>query len=214
MKLLISINNKTITVLIVVLSLAIVILALLYPFLKPKKDKVLITNYEECLKDGNLSLLTYPKQCLTRDGTVFLNQVAQDIQTTSKEINFENIAKDNNTFTNLDAQNLVINDQTELKKILTKIGASSKFPDTSSFDFSMNTLIAVFQGKEPSGGYSIEITKIIEVDKIIVTVMEKSPGLGCVTTTETTNPYHIIKIPISIKPILFQTERKTVQCLG
>lgn len=80
-------------------------------------------------------------------------------------------------------------------------------------DFSKDIVIAVFQGVQGSGGYSIEIIKIVETENSIkVFVRETSPGLSCEVTSALTQPYHIIKISKTDKEVIFQTEKKITVC--
>lgn len=86
-------------------------------------------------------------------------------------------------------------------------------------DFSKETVIAVFSGEKPTGGYSIGVTSIkfispsikpgdiIPINQLIVNlefaqegyldvlVTESFPNQGDIVTQATTSPYHIVKIP-------------------
>ncbi|MCK4665529.1 protease complex subunit PrcB family protein [Candidatus Dependentiae bacterium] len=80
-------------------------------------------------------------------------------------------------------------------------------PPLPAIDFKLETIIAVFQGTQSTGGYSIEIIKVIEKkDSIEVTVQERKPKKGHFVTMAITTPYHIIKIPNRNKKIVFKTE--------
>jgi hypothetical protein len=71
-------------------------------------------------------------------------------------------------------------------------------------DFSAYRVIAIFDKIHGSGGWSIDITGIVEdSDKIVVSVTHlKTGGFTAVIT----QPYHIVKIPASDKKIVFQEE--------
>jgi hypothetical protein len=76
--------------------------------------------------------------------------------------------------------------------------------DESDIDFSAYQVIAVFDEIRTSGGWSIDITGIVEYsDKIVVSVTNLKTGGQ---TTVMTQPYHIVKIPVSDKEIVFQKE--------
>ena len=68
-------------------------------------------------------------------------------------------------------------------------------PNAPEVDFSKEMVIAIFSGEKPTGGYSIEITKV-ELDKDEVTIFfeEVSPEPGQPVTEALTQPFHIVKI--------------------
>ena len=73
-------------------------------------------------------------------------------------------------------------------------------------DFSKETVVAVFMGSKNTGGYSIEIVKIVEqTDKIIVYVRETSPKPGDAVTLAFTYPQHIVKTEKLTKRVVFQS---------
>jgi hypothetical protein len=74
--------------------------------------------------------------------------------------------------------------------------------DESDIDFSAYQVIAIFDEIHGNGGWSIDITGIVEYsDKIIVSVTHLETG-GL--TSVFTQPYHIVRIPVSAKEIVFE----------
>lgn len=72
-------------------------------------------------------------------------------------------------------------------------------------DFSKETVIAVFMGEFPTGGFSIEIKEIREDDdKIIVRVETASPEPGSPVTQALSQPYHIVKTRKILKSVIFE----------
>ena len=72
-------------------------------------------------------------------------------------------------------------------------------------NFEKKMVVAVFMGECTSGGYSIEIIKIIKtVDEIIVEVKEKEPPSESLRTLVLTQPYHIVVVKSSLLPVRFQ----------
>lgn len=68
-------------------------------------------------------------------------------------------------------------------------------------DFSKEMVVAVFQGQRTSGGYSIEITDIVESDNFIIvsaTAIEPSGGMA---TANLTYPAHFVACKKSEKPV-------------
>ncbi|MBI4896118.1 MAG: protease complex subunit PrcB family protein [Candidatus Aenigmarchaeota archaeon] len=80
----------------------------------------------------------------------------------------------------------------------------SPTPLIPSVNFTDDMVIAVFQGNHPTGGYSIEITKIVEDESSVqIVIKETTPPPGSVLTTAFTQPYHIVKMKRTDKPVLF-----------
>lgn len=90
-----------------------------------------------------------------------------------------------------------ITSQEEWQKVWGEINsAATPAPALPAVDFSKEMLVLVFQGTEPTGGYSVEVTGVEKKDGVIgVEVRETAPGEGCFTTQALTAPLHIIKIP-------------------
>jgi len=77
-------------------------------------------------------------------------------------------------------------------------------PLMPEIDFEKYTVVAVFMGQKPTGGYGIEITKVEENEKnIVVTVKQTSPLEGSMVTEVLTSPAHIVKIKKTDKEIIF-----------
>lgn len=99
--------------------------------------------------------------------------------------------------------NLVITNQTDWQNLMdamdTVNNTSSHFTETN-IDFSQYTVIAIFL--EIKGwGYDFEISSIEETaDNIVVS---KTDPLQEASTAVINQPFHIVKIPITTKPIVF-----------
>lgn len=80
-------------------------------------------------------------------------------------------------------------------------------------DFNNDMVIAVFQGEKNTGGYSIEINRIIEKEKVIeVSVLETFPGRACMVTQALTSPYHVVKLAKSDKEVKFNVTEMMNNC--
>lgn len=66
--------NKKYIILGVVLLVIVVLLGVLLPVIFVK-DKLIITNYEECVAAGNPILESYPEKCIAEDGGIFTKQI-------------------------------------------------------------------------------------------------------------------------------------------
>jgi hypothetical protein len=60
-------------------------------------------------------------------------------------------------------------------------------------DFAKSMVVGVFLGSRPTGGYTVEITKIErEGDDLIVTYREQRPGKADIVTQVITMPYQLV----------------------
>ncbi len=73
---------------------------------------------------------------------------------------------------------------------------SNSRPQIPGVDFSKYSILAVFMGEKNNGGYSTEITRVLQNGKNVeVYVQETSPKPGDRNGQALTQPYHIVKIP-------------------
>jgi hypothetical protein len=90
------------------------------------------------------------------------------------------------------------------------LGPASILPKV---DFTKEMVIVVSMGRQPSGGYQIRITKVVDASKTLrVEVMETLPGKSCLVTDMETYPCDIVLIKKSNKPLTFQTSQNTKDC--
>ncbi len=105
---------------------------------------------------------------------------------------------------NILEQRTVIDNQTDFDNLQTQMSMvnNTLFPPTIAVNFATEKVIAVFSPVQNSGGHAINISNIVETNtEITVTVTSTSPqGFA---TTVITQPYHVVKIPQTNKPIVF-----------
>ncbi len=91
--------------------------------------------------------------------------------------------------------NYIINNNKEFSELWNNIN-NYKIPksEVPKIDFEKEIVIAVFQGQKNTGGYDIEITNIMENNKINVYIKETEPKPNNFVIQALTSPYHIIKI--------------------
>ena len=104
-------------------------------------------------------------------------------------------------------RNLVINTREEWDNLIKRI---NRFPDNVSalteaeINFSTELVIAVFDEVKTIEGWSIDITDVAEYpDSIVVSLQNLKKGDDSRSFTQ---PYHIVKIPVSDKLIVFHEE--------
>lgn len=125
----------------------------------------------------------------------------------TKDIDFETIAKGYYSG-HREQANLVINDEEEWNEIWMTIN-SNTFPvqPAPEIDFSKYTVIAVFMGEFSTGGYGIEVEKVMgDGDDIGIYVEKTYPDADSPVTMAFTQPYHIIKIEKTGKRVVFAEE--------
>lgn len=144
-----------------------------------------------------------------QEGGAEMNMPAPGFEGTVNEkevlIEFSNVAK-GFYGSREEKGNLVIHSEAELTSNIDAAGLLG-------IDFSREMAVAVFSGTKPTGGYSVEITKVIETDdEVKVSAVETSPGSGCIVTQALTSPYSIVKIPKIDKPVTFTVESSAADC--
>jgi hypothetical protein len=75
-------------------------------------------------------------------------------------------------------------------------------PPVPQVDFTRYSVVAVFAGEKPTGGYSVEIlsaetssSQTTDRPSLVITVQYRQPSAGDFVTEALTYPYHMIRIP-------------------
>lgn len=129
-----------------------------------------------------------------------------DEQLDSKsEINFQLIGKGNFVGNYAAQQNTVITTSTQWNNFLNQIDSTNNHPSTdfteTNIDFDQFMVIIVIDAVYPNGGHSVDIMTVDENSQNIEVDVEKL--LQGNVTTVVTQPYHIVKIPKILKPVIF-----------
>lgn len=106
---------------------------------------------------------------------------------------------------NITQQNRIITNTTDwnnLKSQMNIVNNVTQGFNETGIDFATCKIIATFDQIRGNGGHTIDNTIITEnTNNIIVTIQQTSPT-GAATTVMT-QPFKIVRIPISPKPIIF-----------
>ena len=87
----------------------------------------------------------------------------------------------------------LITDEAGWRRTWEKVGAGRPIPDVS---FDTRAVVVAYQGQQSTGGYSIEITGIRRTGTVLaVTVSERRPASGSLTTQVITSPFVAVSIP-------------------
>ncbi|MEK6286273.1 MAG: protease complex subunit PrcB family protein [Acidobacteriota bacterium] len=113
-----------------------------------------------------------------------------------------------------EAQNYVIKTQTEWQSLWEKIFSNTgEKPPLPEIDFTRRTIVAVFQGSQPSGGYEISIQELVETESSLeVFVKAFAPGKRCIVTGKISRPFDIIEIEKTEKQVVFHMKHKFRNC--
>lgn len=114
-------------------------------------------------------------------------------QQPSREIDFETIFKSFSSG-HVEPARYIITDREQWEAVW-RLTMSNGFPIPAApeIDFEQHSVIAVFQGNQPSSGYSISITKVVKTGKNIkVHVKEVVPEDSCTVMMVLTQPAHIV----------------------
>ena len=80
-------------------------------------------------------------------------------------------------------------------------------------DLAAYTILAVFLGMKPSGGYNLNITQVNREDSTIaVTILVTVPGPSCYVTLGIIYPYQILQIPKTLEPVDFEINTVIRNC--
>ena len=120
-------------------------------------------------------------------------------------IDFEEVAKGNHAPSASDQFAIMINSVQDLEGLWLNIFKASEVEvSLENVDFSKETVFAVFQGQQSTGGYEVTITNISENNnQVRVDVKATSPLPDAVVTSSFTQPYNIVKTKKITKPASF-----------
>lgn len=94
-------------------------------------------------------------------------------------------------------KNIAAYDKDGLARLWSMAHATDGTP-LPTVDFSKSYVIGVFAGTKPSGGYSIEVSRVSDSgDTRTVAITLMKPGSDCITSQAITSPYEIVSVPLS-----------------
>ncbi len=94
-----------------------------------------------------------------------------------------------------------------------RINARQDTPPLPSVDFRREMLLMAAMGPQPSGGYRVEIDKVLdEPGELLAFVRFVSPGRRCGAIAAVTSPADIVLVPASEKTVRWVVERESADC--
>jgi len=86
----------------------------------------------------------------------------------------------------------LVTDAEEWRRAWAIVGGGRLLPDVN---FDTRAVVVVYQGRQPTGGYSVEITGIKRVGTVLaVSINERRPASGDVTTQVLSSPFVAVSI--------------------
>lgn len=140
--------------------------------------------------------------------TIALISCSSNNDNLNKNVNFSLIGQGQlhgNGAENIEKSNVVIENTTSWNDLIEKMNTVNNVSDNfteTDIDFSQYLIIAVFDNIYSNGGHSIDIISIVE-NEINITVKVDKLMAGD-DTQIITQPFHIVKIPKTEKPIIFK----------
>ncbi|MGR7812248.1 protease complex subunit PrcB family protein [Lacinutrix undariae] len=106
----------------------------------------------------------------------------------------------------IESQNIAITTQKDWISLVNKMNTTNTvISSETTVDFKTQIVLAVFMSVKKSGGYAIEIVSIeTQKEVIIVSVKKTSPAPNSMVTQAIMQPYHIVTIPVTSKPVTFK----------
>jgi protease stability complex PrcB-like protein len=104
-----------------------------------------------------------------------------------------------------------IRNQRDLKSVLGQSnGSRVRLP---ALDFRKNMLILISMGRQPSSGYQIRITNLVETGRTLkVQIEETSPGRECMVLDMETHPCDLVLTKKVNKRLAFEVNQHTKDC--
>jgi hypothetical protein len=109
----------------------------------------------------------------------------------------------------------IIIDDTSWESIWSDIYSNhNTIPTLKPVNFTSKMVIVVSMGVHSSGGYSISIQRIIQMQKILlIKILETSPGETCLVPLVITHPILVVEIPIlNVYKFQFSREKTIHDC--
>jgi hypothetical protein len=131
-------------------------------------------------------------------------------QRPDSSVAFRTVAKGDGSASSVERREaMTIRSERRWRRLWSRIGTGRR----PKVNFSRHMLIAVTQGRKPSGGHAIEVAHIARVGRNWrVTAIETEPGRDCFTTGQLTSPYHVVRVRRSTARVTFERQRTQKSC--
>jgi hypothetical protein len=142
-----------------------------------------------------LSLVLFLSLSCNNDDSSFAPQTITPVLISKGSLSgSENILPQNVVYYNITSWNTILNSIDQFRL--------AQFTETTNVDFNNFQLIAVFDNVYPVPTYDVSISNITENENNIVVTVSKTLNPSDATIVD--QRFHIVKIPKSTKPVVFQ----------
>ena len=125
-------------------------------------------------------------------------------------VTFSTVVKGDGLSSSIPRQSVTIRGEARWNKLWDTLNEPGDAPE---IDFRRHMLIAVTQGRQPSGGHDIRIRRITrEQGMWVVSVVETEPSTGCPSSGVITSPYHVVRVPRSTRNVSFESSVVSRSC--
>lgn len=133
-----------------------------------------------------------------------------------EELVWEEMADGNNAVGVEDETYYLVRTEEALRTLWNRAyGSRLQVPDVPEVNFSRETVVALFMGSRPTGGYSLEVESVtIEGGEVYVDVNRIEPGPDEITTQALTSPWTMIRILRGGLSTIWVREAGTDRLLG
>lgn len=105
--------------------------------------------------------------------------------------------------------NYFITSAADFQKLWTMVDATGTPP---AVDFTTHAVLAVFAGKQSTTGYGIKVSKVLDSDTRLVSVIIEKPDSTCKAKASVTMPYELVVVPITSLPLEHEDVSTTITC--
>ncbi len=124
-----------------------------------------------------------------------MDTLAAEVRETGNEVFFDDIAGGSQSLSSGQSFTLITDDVALREAWNLAHGTLLTPPAPPRVDFSRETVLAVFMGSQPSGGYSVRVTGMEQTgNNIYVDVAFGSPAPGSMSTQALTSPWQFVRI--------------------
>lgn len=173
-----------------------------------------VTNFKQCLEAGYPTTESTPAVCRTPAGKNYVDDIpANESPEVKNNLSFDTLVSGDSQG-QMSASQSVIRDSATWNKIWNDMHSHiSPRPPLLEVNFSKDMVIYIQMGVQTSGGHSTKIQNIaLGADQIIVLYSETSPGPNCMVAQALSNPYHIVRLERSDKPVSFELSNRVKDC--
>lgn len=182
---------KSSLIFVIGIGLLLVAIAMVYNF----TPQSAISSYEECIAAGYPSMESYPPQCRIPNGTVYVQNVEQEVP--------YDIYADSATYSLVDQREEILTDYDSFYNTFIEIlgGDTVRVALIKPLDFNKSSMVVIV-GPASTGGDYVVKSVTSTFSQLFVDIEVTSPGEGCVVAQVISQPYVILEVPSEVPSYL------------